>query len=301
MKILITGSTGFVGKHLIKTLKMGHLNFEEDHEITEINSTNFSSMWSLEKNSYDVIIHLAVKTAAGGYCQQHPGEQWIVNSSINTDMLAYWTQYQQRATMITFGSSCSYSNNEVKSEDNYLKGEVEKGYEVYGNVKRNLLIGLNALKSEFQMDSYYLIPSVFYGPEYDLEDKHFIFDLIRKIVSAKNGGDEVVLWGDGSQERELIYIDDAIDIIIACINNADAPKMLNLSSGKTHTLKEYAQTICDIVDYDYNLIKWDINAFVGSKSKKLVNTHLKKYPFTPLKKGLKNTIKYYENSIGSSK
>ena len=61
MKILITGSTGFVGKHLIKTLKMGHLNFEEDHEITEINSTNFSSMWSLEKNSYDVIIHLAVK------------------------------------------------------------------------------------------------------------------------------------------------------------------------------------------------------------------------------------------------
>ena len=240
MKILITGSTGFVGKHLIKTLKMGHLNFEEDHEITEINSTNFSSMWSLEKNSYDVIIHLAVKTAAGGYCQQHPGEQWIINSSINTDMLAYWTQYQQRATMITFGSSCSYSNNEVKSEDNYLKGEVEKGYEVYGNVKRNLLIGLNALKSEFQMDSYYLIPSVFYGPEYDLEDKHFIFDLIRKIVSAKNGGDEVVLWGDGSQERELIYIDDAIDIIIACINNADAPKMLNLSSGKTHTLKEYS-------------------------------------------------------------
>ena len=75
MKILITGSTGFVGKHLIKKLK--------DHEITEINSSNFTSMWSLEKNSFDVIIHLAVKTAAGGYCQEHPGEQWIVNSSIN--------------------------------------------------------------------------------------------------------------------------------------------------------------------------------------------------------------------------
>ena len=295
MKVLITGSTGFVGKHLIKKLKTG------GHEIVEINSSNFTSMWSLEKNSFDVIIHLAVKTAAGGYCQEHPGEQWIVNSSINADMLAYWAQYQQRATMITFGSSCGYSNDVIKIEENYLKGEVEKGYEVYGNIKRTLLVGLNALKKEFQMDSYYLIPSVFYGPEYDIEDKHFIFDLIRKIVTAKNGGGEVLLWGDGTQERELIYIDDAVDIITACINNPDAPKMFNLSSGNTYTLKEYAQTICDIVDYNYDLIKWDINAFVGSPSKQLFNTHLQDYKFTPLKKGLKNTIKYYEDSINSSK
>jgi len=97
MKVLVTGATGFVGRHLVKRLK------EENCEVTEINSTNFSSMWSLEKNTYDYIIHLAVKTAAGGYCQDHPGEQWIVNSSINSDMLAYWQQYQQRATMITFG------------------------------------------------------------------------------------------------------------------------------------------------------------------------------------------------------
>ena len=295
MKVLITGSTGFVGKHLVKKLKTG------EHEITEINSSNFTSMWSLEKNSFDVIIHLAVKTAAGGYCQEHPGEQWIVNSSINADMLAYWTQYQQRATMITFGSSCGYSNDVEKIEKNYLKGEVEKGYEVYGNIKRNLLVGLNALKKEYQMDSYYLIPSVFYGPEYDIKDKHFIFDLIRKIVTAKNGGGEVILWGDGTQERELIYIDDAVDLIIACINNPDAPKMFNLSSGKTYTLKEYAQTICDIVDYNYGLIKWDTDAFIGSPSKKLINTYLEDYKFTPLKKGLKNTIKYYEDSINSSK
>ena len=168
-------------------------------------------------------------------------------------------------------------------------------------VKRNLLVGLKALAKEFQMDSNYLIPSVFYGPDYDLEDKHFIFDLIRKIVGAKNGGEEVTLWGDGTQERELIYINDAIDIIMACMNNPEAPKMFNLSSGHTYTLKEYAQVICEIVEYDYNLIKWDTNAFVGSPSKKLINTHLKGYKFTPLKTGLEKTIKYYENSISSSK
>ena len=294
MKVLITGSTGFIGRHLVKRLK------KEDVEITEINSTNFDSMWSLEKNSYDCIIHLAVKTAAGGYCQNHPGEQWIVNSSINVDMLAYWQQYQQRATMVTFGSSCGYNNKIKKIEPNYLKDEPESGYEVYGMIKRNLLTGLSALKKEFKMDFRYLIPSVFYGPGYDLNDKHFIFDLIRKIVNAKNGGDEVILWGDGNQTRELIFIDDAIDIILQS-TTPDAPKIMNLSSGKSYKLKEYAQIICNIVGYNYNLIKWDKDAFVGSKNKKLVNTHLKGYKFTKLKKGLTKTIKYYENSISSSK
>ena len=150
------------------------------------------------------------------------------------------------------------------------------------------------------MDFRYLIPSVFYGPNYDLNDKHFIFDLIRKIVSAKNGGDKVVLWGDGTQTRELIFIDDAVDIILQSMS-AFSPKIFNLSSGKSYKLKEYAQIICNIVDYDYNLIEWDTKAFVGSKSKKLVNTHLKGYKFTSLKKGLTKTIKYYEDSISSSK
>ena len=44
MKILVTGSTGFVGKHLVEELK------EKNHEVIEINSTNFTSMWNLEKN-----------------------------------------------------------------------------------------------------------------------------------------------------------------------------------------------------------------------------------------------------------
>jgi nucleoside-diphosphate-sugar epimerase len=76
----------------------------------------------------------------------------------------------------------------------------------------------NRIKKEYSINYSYLIPSVFYGPEYDLHDKHFIFDLIRKIVNAKNGGDKVVLWGTGEQTRELIFIKDAVDIIIKAMD-----------------------------------------------------------------------------------
>jgi GDP-L-fucose synthase len=290
MKILVTGASGFVGRHLIPTLE------DLGHEVYDLDSSNFTDIWVLK--DIDYIIHLAVKTAAGGYCQNHPGEQFLINSSINTDMLFAWKNQYPNAKMITFGSSCGYDKNVIKTEDNYMKGEPEPGYEVYGNVKRNLLVGLKAMKQEYGMNYSYLIPSVFYGPEYDLHDKHFIFDLIRKIVNAKNGGDKVVLWGTGDQTRELIFVKDAIDIIIKSMDWDR--EIINLSSGQEHSIKEYAQTICDIVGYDFNLIEWDTTAFVGSPNKKLINTHLQDYKFTSLTEGLKETIKYYENRSSSS-
>jgi GDP-L-fucose synthase len=291
MNVIVTGASGFVGRHLVPTLE------EQGHKVYALGSSDFINIWLLE--DIDYIIHLAVKTAAGGYCQTHQGEQYLINSAINTEMLHAWKNKYPNAKMVTFGSSCGYDKNLIKTEDNYLKGDTEPGYEVYGNIKRSLLIGLKALKQEYRMNYSYLIPSVFYGPEYNLDDKHFIFDLIRKIVNAKNGGDKVVLWGTGEQTRELIYIKDAIDIIIKAMTWDK--EVVNLSSGQEYSIKEYAQLICDIVDYDFNLIEWDTTAFVGSPNKKLINTHLQDYKFTSLTEGLIKTIKYYENRSSSSK
>ena len=119
--------------------------------------------------------------------------------------------------------------------------------------------------------------------------------MVRKICDAKYKKVEpVVLWGTGLQRRELIFIDDAVEIIIDIIEGRNNTEMFNLSTGKEHSIKEYAKIICNIVDYDFNKIKWDLGAFVGSKSKNLINTHLKDFEFTSIKEGLEETINYYK-------
>lgn len=291
-KILITGGTGYLGKAVYSVLK-------SEYNITISSSKNMKSMLYDCQEEYDYLIHMAVKTAAGGYCQNHSGEQFLVNTNINNAFFQGWKNCFPNTKVVTFGSSCGYDANVEKTEANYLKGEVEPGYEVYGNIKRNLLVGCNAMNKEYDMQFSYLIPSTIYGPNYDLNDKHFIFDLIRKIVNAKQTGEDVTLWGDGYQRRELIYIDDAVEIIKRALTwNL---QVCNLSSGQDYSIREYAQIICNIVDYDFNNIKFDTNQFVGSLSKKMINTHLSDFQFTTLEDGLKKTIEYYVSRSSSSK
>lgn len=291
-RILITGGTGFVGKALVPALKA-------EHEVEVADSHNMKGKLFDCGREYDYIIHMAVKTAAGGYCQNHGGEQFLINTDINNAFFQGWRNCFPNAKVVTFGSSCGYDANIEKTESNYLKGEAEPGYEVYGNIKRHLLIGCQAMNKEYGMQFSYLIPSTLYGPNYELNDRHFIFDLIRKIVDAKQNGGEVVLWGDGYQRRELIYIDDAVKIIKQALTwNL---QVCNLSSGQDYSIRDYAQTICNIVGYDFDTIKFDTNQFVGSLSKKMINTHLTDFQFTSLEEGLRKTIEYYVSRSSSSK
>ena len=296
-KILITGSNGFLGRHLTPKLKdLGYDVYEvnsKDANLLDIDTLNrkFGDM------EFDYIFHLAVKTAAGGYCQKHQGEQFLLNQIMNTNILSFW-YIHDNAKFITFGSSCGYNDDVRKIEENYMVGVPETGYEVYGMIKRMLLVGLRALSAEYGMKYAYLIPSTMYGDNYDLHDKHFIFDLIRKICDAKYSGVEpVVLWGTGEQRRELIFVDDAVDIIIDSMEKEN--DVINLSTGNDYSIKDYAKTICDIVGYDFNKIEFDTTQFVGAQSKRIENTKNSGFLFTNINDGLSKTINYYiKNKYG---
>src|SRR6185436_13243299 len=162
--------------------------------------------------SYDRIYHLAAWTQAGDFALKHAAEQWVINQKINTNVLYWWHENQPQAKFVSMGTSCSYDPELPLVEENYMKGEPIESLYTYAMTKRMLYQGQRAMNKQYGHTYLTLVPSTLYGPGYHTDGRqmHFIFDLIRKILRGKIYGEKVVLWGDGHQKRELIFIDDFV-------------------------------------------------------------------------------------------
>ncbi len=300
MNILITGASGFLGRHLCLYLE------DKGHTLVKLNSqaadlTVQNSLNKFNTIQYDQVYHLAAWTQAGDFCQYHAGEQWIINQQININVLSWWQQHQPQAKLIALGTSASYAAAENLEETVYLQGVPNEKYYAYAMSKRMLLAGLQSLHQQFGMNYLYVIPSTLYGPRYHSDGRqlHFIFDLIVKIIKGKENGVPVVLWGDGNQRRELVYIDDFIENLYS-LNEVSSNDWYNIGAGEDYSIKDFAKMICDEVGYDFDVIQYDINGFVGAKSKILDVDKIKQaIPLqkTTLRQGLKKTISWVNENL----
>ena len=301
MRIFVTGATGFLGKFLVERLK------SDGHEMTAVNSkscdlTDQSSLKKFSSVKYDRIFHLAAWTQAGDFCLKHPGEQWIINQQMNTNVLAWWQHDQPQAKLISIGTSCSYAPDLPLKEENYLTGMPIDSLFTYAMVKRMLYAGMLALNKQFGLKYLCVVPSTLYGPGYHTDGRqmHFIFDLIRKILRGKLYGEPVVLWGDGHQRRELVHVGDFVRIMLQ-LESTHENDLINIGAGTDHSIREFAQIICDRVGYDFAKIQFDTSRYVGARSKMLDVVKLKTYipglALTPLEQGLGETIEWFEREI----
>ena len=214
MKIIVTGSSGFLGTSLCNFLE------SQGHELTRLTSRNCdlritASLDTFSSRKYDLLVHLAAWTQAGDFCIKHPGEQWIINQQINTNVLAWWVEQQPQAKLVFMGTSCVYAPESNLRETEYMLGEPIDSLYTYAMTKRMLYQGARALSKQFGLRYLCVVPSTLYGADYHTDGRqmHFIFDLIRKIIRGKEYGESVTLWGDGYQKRELVLIDDFVRIL----------------------------------------------------------------------------------------
>ncbi|HVX15681.1 MAG TPA: NAD-dependent epimerase/dehydratase family protein [Pirellulales bacterium] len=293
-RVLVTGATGFLGTALTAQLKA------RGDDVVALGSkdcdlTKPGSLAAFEGPKYDQIYHLAVWTQAGDFCLAHPGEQWLINQYINTNMLSWWHTKQPQAKLVTMGTSCAFSPHCELTEDNYLEGQPIESLQSYGMTKRMLYAGLLALHKQYGHKYLCLIPSTLYGPGYHTDGRqmHFIFDVIRKILRGKMYGEQVVLWGDGHQSRELVYIDDFVRIALDLAENVDN-ELVNVGAGEEFTIRHFAQLVCKEVGYDFKKIHFDTSRYVGARSKCLsvVKLHrlLPSLRLTSLEEGLKHSV-----------
>jgi nucleoside-diphosphate-sugar epimerase len=130
--------------------------------------------------------------------------------------------------------------------------------------------------------------------------------LCRKVIEAKDTGErEIDIWGDGSQTRSFMYIDDCVqgvDMITHCDDLIATP--INLGSSELVRINELADIIEEIGGVKLAR-RYDLDAPTGVAGRNSDNAMIKRIlawePSTPLRKGLERTYAWIEQQYASRK
>jgi len=315
-KIFVAGSTGMVGKAVIKKLKnhgygsikYGGLILQPRRKELDLLKQNLVDEW-FDFNKPDVVILAAAKVGGILANSRFPSDFIIENLKIQLNVIESAFKHGVKRFLF-LGSSCIYPkfSKQPISEESLMKGELEKTNDCYAIAKIAGIKMCESLNYQKGFDSISLMPTNLYGPgdNYNKNESHVVASLIRKFAEAKrNKSRTVVCWGSGNPMREFLHVDDLGDAIVFALENWDpkdnlAPKdvhgnplyFLNVGTGKDITINELAIKIKKFTGFEGD-INWDKTKPDGTP-KKLLDisrfSNLGWFPKISLNEGLKNTI-----------
>ena len=300
MKTLVTGAAGFLGSHLVERLESeGHEVFaghRADYDLTRAEDAERL----FRDAAPEVVFHLAGEVGGIGANRATPGRFWYANLLMGAHVLEL-ARAHEIDKLVILGTVCSYPKfaSVPFSEDELWEGYPEETNAPYGVAKKALLVGAEAYRDQYGLNSIFLMPANLYGPRDTFHETkaHVIADLIRKMT---RGDDEVVLWGDGSPTREFLYVEDCVDGIVLATERYDAPEPVNLGAGKEISIRELADLVADVVGFKGRIV-WDTSMPNGQPRRSIDATRARElFGFearTPLREGLERTVAWYREHV----
>ena len=301
--VLITGGTGFLGKNLVPLLEDVGVDVTatgSEYDLTKWDATQ--ALFNLKK--YDLIIHAAAFQGAGDFTLRYPADQFFKNNLIHTHTMEAWKRYQPQARLVGIGSTCSYPGNlPVLREEDYFTGPLHPSVETYGLTKCVMQQGIKAYAKQYGLQGTTVAFATLFGPndEFDITRSHVVSALVQKFCDAeRDSADQVEIWGDGSQTRELIYIDDQIaGLLMTCGHDGE---LINIGSGVETSISHLAETIKSLTGFKGRLF-YNTDRFVGVRRKVLdISRAKEKYGWTidnkmhTLEEALRKTIDWYREN-----
>ena len=299
-KIFVAGHKGLVGSAIVRKLKENGYYKILTIEKKKLDLTDQASVYNyLKKNKPDFIFIAAAKV--GGIFSNNKFKADFIYSNLSIQSNIIHGAYKCKIKNLIFlGSSCVYPRDcRQPIKENYLlDGKLEKTNEPYAVAK---IAGIKMCESyNYQYKTNYkcLMPTNTFGPNdnYHPLNSHFFPSLIRKIhFLKKKGGKKLLIWGDGTPKRELIYVDDLADACVYFMKKKTNETIINIGTGKDFSIKQYAKIFLDTIYPNSNVaILYDKSKPNGTP-RKVMNVNLaKKYGWkakTNIKKAINITYK----------
>jgi len=247
MKIMVTGARGFLGSHVVDSLRRRGADVEalgrQDGDLREPDVAEF------RLHDADTIIHLAADVGGVGYLKASAGRAFHDNLRLGLNVIRAACQGRCRR-LILAGTPCAYSGDAPLPlrEEALLAGVPSGDTGSYGYAKLVSSLVANDVCGMHGKETVTVIPSNLYGPRdaFDRERGHVVAALIRKALVAADRGDPFFdVWGDGTATRDFVYVTDVAEGIadVALAERRFAGEAYNLGSGRETSIREIAEVV----------------------------------------------------------
>lgn len=211
--------------------------------------------------------------------------------------------------------ACRRCNNAVKIVYTGTRGQI--GEPVYLPVDENHpdnptdIYGVNKLAAEKYLWAYRQVYGIsfvsmrlnnIYGRRAQMKHSHYA--VINYFLALAMQAKTITVYGDGSQTRDFLYIDDAVDALILAAERQEANgEVFMVGSGVETKFIDMVDLVIQTVGkgsyvnipYPPEREKIDIKRFAGSYAK--FNAMLGWQPKTSLEQGIKKTLSFYETRL----
>lgn len=314
MNILVTGGAGFIGSHLVDALlaqghhvviadsfltgryaNVAHLDTNPSIQIVEIDITEATTADELP-GPYDRVYHLACPASPRGY-GKYPLETLLVSSEGTLNALRI--AERDGARFLQASTSEVYGDPEVHPQVETYWGNVNPNgpRSCYDEGKR---FG-EALTMEFVrrhgLDAR--IARIFntYGPRSNPTDGRVVPNFCVQALR----GEDLTVYGDGTQTRSFCYIDDMVRGLILLMETGDlAGEVVNLGNPDEFTMIELAEEVCRITGSTSRLMFEPLPEDDPTRRRPNIDKArriLGWSPDTSLEEGLRPTLSYFEKSL----
>jgi UDP-glucose 4-epimerase len=322
LRVLVTGGAGFIGSHLVDRLlaegeevlavddlssgslanlddaRRSHTGKFSFHRV-DVTSTALADL--IKRKRPEFVYHLAAQVDVRKSVR-NPMQDAMVNIIGTLNVLQAATNEGASKVVFTSSGGCIYGEPEgsrlpVSEDQVFLPESMPES--PYGVSKKVVLDYLRYFKAVQGLDYTAIAPANVYGPRQEPSSEVGLEGQVVAIFCRKMlGGRPCTIYGDGSQTRDFVYVDDVVSAFLATREKGSG-ELINVSSGQELSVNDLYRQLADLTGTRFEPVyaaarPGEVQRIVVDNSK--AGDVLGWSPGTDLAEGLRRTVASFRAS-----